>query len=105
MRIDGGTESTHRSCPTRRQSRRVGLNWQLKPRSVGAFLLAGAPTREAAFTLKVDATAIDDQSSQDNEKHNCGGDRPPIVFGAPWVGPPTVVARPTSGFKVLINHR
>ena len=62
------------------------------------------PTTEVAFTLKVDATAIDDQSSQDNEKYSCG-DRPPIIFGAPWVGPPTVVARPTSAFKVSIYHR
>ncbi len=53
--------------------------------------------------LEVDA-AIDDQSCQDNEKHNRGCERPPVVFGAPWVGPPTVVARPTSAFKVSIYH-
>jgi hypothetical protein len=35
--------------------------------------------------LEVDA-AIDDQSCQDNEKHNRGCERPPVVFGAPWVG-------------------
>jgi len=31
--------------------------------------------------LKVSAAAVDDESSQDNEKHNCGGDRPPVIFG------------------------
>jgi hypothetical protein len=53
----------------------------------------------------VDATARDKQSTQDNEKHNRGDYRPPIIFGAPWVGPPTVVARSTSAFKVSIYHR
>jgi len=52
----------------------------------------------------MDATARDNQSTQDNEKHNRGDYRPPIIFGAPWVGPPTVVARFTSAFKVSIYH-
>jgi hypothetical protein len=56
------------------------------------------------FTL-VDATARDSQSTQDNEKHDRGDYRPPIIFGTPWVGPPTVVARSTSAFKVSIYHR
>jgi len=39
----------------------------------------------------MDATARDNQSTQDNEKHDRGDYRPPIIFGTPWVGPPTVV--------------
>ena len=54
--------------------------------------------------LKVSATAVDDESSQDNEKHNCGGDRPPVIFAPPWVGPPTIVPRATSALKVLVYH-
>jgi hypothetical protein len=56
--------------------------------------------------LKVDAAAVDDEPSQDNEKHNCGGDRPPLIFAPPWVGPPAVVAarRTTSVFKVWVYH-
>ena len=54
--------------------------------------------------LKVSAAAVDDESSQDNEKHNCGGDRPPVIFAPPWVGPPTIVARATSAFKVFVYH-
>ena len=50
--------------------------------------------------LKVSAAAVDDKSCQDNEKYNCGGDRPPVIFAAPWVGPPAVVARPTSALDV-----
>jgi hypothetical protein len=61
--------------------------------------------RGSPFTLKVDATARDNQPTQDNEKHNRGDYRPPIIFGAPWAGPPTVVARSTSAFKVSIYHR
>src|SRR6516162_11707710 len=34
------------------------------------------------------AAAVDDKSCQDNEKYNCSGDRPPVIFAAPWVGPP-----------------
>jgi hypothetical protein len=52
----------------------------------------------------MDATARDNQSTQDNEKHNRGDYRPPIIFGEPWVGPSTVVARSTSAFKVSIYH-
>ena len=55
--------------------------------------------------LKVSATAVDDKSCQDNEKYKCGGDRPPVIFAAPWVGPPAVVARPTSAFKISMYHR
>jgi hypothetical protein len=54
--------------------------------------------------LKVSAAAVDDESSQDNQKHNCGGDRPPVIFAPPWVGPPTIVARAISAFKVLVYH-
>ena len=54
--------------------------------------------------LKVSAAAVDDESSQDNEKHNCGGDRPPVIFAPLWVGPPTIVARATSAFKVFVYH-
>jgi hypothetical protein len=52
--------------------------------------------------LKVGAAAVDDESCQDNEKHNCGGDRPPVIFAPPWVGPPAVVTarRTASVFKV-----
>jgi hypothetical protein len=41
--------------------------------------------------LKVSAAAVDDKSCQDNEKHNGGGARPPVIFAPPWVGPPAVV--------------
>jgi hypothetical protein len=34
--------------------------------------------------LKVSAAAVDDESSQDNEKHNCGGERPLVIFAPPW---------------------
>ena len=51
------------------------------------------------------AAAVDDKSCQDNEKYNCSGDRPPVIFAAPWVGPPAVVARPTSAFKISMYHR
>jgi hypothetical protein len=30
--------------------------------------------------LKVSAAAVDDKSCQDNEKHNCGSARPPVIF-------------------------
>ena len=43
---------------------------------------------ETHSDLKVSAAAVDDESCQDNEKHNCGGDRPPVIFAPPWVGPP-----------------
>jgi hypothetical protein len=66
---------------------------------------ANQARRGSPFTLKVDATARDNQSTQDNEKHNRGDYRPPIIIGAPWVGPPTVVARSTSAFKVSMYHR
>src|SRR5262249_54374128 len=36
--------------------------------------------------------AVDDESSQDNEKHNCGSDRPPIIFRAAWIGASAIVA-------------
>src|SRR5262249_27765521 len=52
--------------------------------------------------LKVSAAAVDDESSQNNEKRNCGGDRPPVIFAPPWVGLPAVVTsrRTTSVFRV-----
>ena len=56
--------------------------------------------------LKVDAAAVHDESSQDNEKHHCSCDRPPVIFAPPWVGPPAVVAarKTTSVFKVWVYH-
>ena len=51
------------------------------------------------------AAAVDDKSCQDNEEYNCSGDRPPVIFAATWVGPPAVVARPTSAFKISMYHR
>jgi len=61
---------------------------------------------ETHSDLKVSAAAVDDESSQDNEKHNCGGDWPPVIFAPPWVGPPAVVVakRTTSMFKVWVYH-
>ena len=61
---------------------------------------------ETHSDLKVSAAAVDDESCQDNEKHNCGGDRPPVIFAPPWVGPPAVVAarRATPVFKVWVCH-
>src|SRR6516225_3491769 len=61
--------------------------------------------RGSPFPLKVDATARDNQSTQDNEKHNRRDYRPSIIFGAPWVRPPAIVARSTSAFKVSTYHR
>jgi hypothetical protein len=40
--------------------------------------------------LQVDA-AVENEASQDKEKHNRRDERPPLIFGAPWVGPPAVV--------------
>ena len=62
----------------------------------------GGPKSAEHSDLRVSAAAVDDQSSQNNEKHNCGGDRPPVIFAPPWVGPPAVVTarRTTSVFKV-----
>jgi hypothetical protein len=50
--------------------------------------------------------AVDDESSQDNEKQNCGGDWPRVIFGAPWIGPPAVVAARIliSVFKAWVGH-
>jgi hypothetical protein len=79
--------------PPRRQKR------HLKPRPVEAGTPEARPrSRQGGRHAK------DDQSNQDNEKYNSGGDRPPIIFGAPWVGPATVVARPTSAFYASIDH-
>jgi hypothetical protein len=54
--------------------------------------------------LKMSAATVDDESSQDNEKHNCSGDRPPVIFAPPRIGPPTIVTRATSAFKVFVYH-
>ena len=56
--------------------------------------------------LKVSAAAVDDESCEDNEKHNCGGDWPPVIFAPPWVGPPAVAAarRATPVFKAWVCH-
>ncbi len=60
------------------------------------------PSSKTHSDLKMSAAAEDDESSHDNEKHNCGGDRPLVIFAPPWVRPPAVVAatRTTSIFKV-----
>jgi hypothetical protein len=52
--------------------------------------------------LKVGA-AVDDESRQDNEKQNCGGDWLPIIFGAPWIGPPAVVATSVYHSRALVG--
>ena len=52
-------------------------------------MIYGPKTADAY--LKMDA-AVDDESSQYNERHNCGSDRPPVIFAPPWVGPSAVVA-------------
>jgi hypothetical protein len=64
------------------------------------------PRLEMHSDLKVSAAAADDDSCQDNEKHNCGGDGPPIIFAPPWVGPPAIMAatRTTSILKVWVYH-
>ena len=54
--------------------------------------------------LKVDG-AIDGQSSKENQKHNRRCERPAVIFGGPWVGPPTVMPWPTRAFNVSIPHR
>ena len=55
--------------------------------------------------LKIDA-AVDDEPTQDDEEQNRSGERSPIIFRAPWVGPPTVVAarRATLVFKAWVCH-
>ena len=52
------------------------------------------------------ATAAGDQSSQNDQKHDCGSNRPPVIFAPPRVGPPAVVAtrRTTSVFRLWTNH-
>jgi hypothetical protein len=55
--------------------------------------------------LKIDA-AVDDEPTQDDEEQNRSGERSPIIFRAPWAGPPTVVAarRATLVFKAWVCH-
>ena len=50
--------------------------------------------------------AVEDESSQDDEEQNRSSERSPIIFGAPWVGPPAVVAarRATPVFKAWVCH-
>jgi hypothetical protein len=73
-----------------------------------SFDAASGAARRAPMhsDLKVSAAAVDDESCQDNEKHNCGGDRPPVIFAPPWAGPPAVAAagRATSIFNVWVYH-
>src|SRR5438445_10492980 len=47
--------------------------------------------------------AVDDESSQDNEKQNCGCDGSPVIFGAPFA-PPAVVTAITPLFKAWACH-
>ena len=56
--------------------------------------------------LEMSAAAADDEPGQDNEKHSCGGDRPPVIFAPPWIGPPAVVAAGsvTSILEVWVYH-
>src|SRR5262249_52878798 len=71
------------------------------------------PTRHSAaaggvvdvMALKIDA-AVNDEPTQDDEEQNRSGERSPIIFRAPWVGPPTVVAarRATLVFKAWVRH-
>src|SRR5215472_4760424 len=51
--------------------------------------------------LKIGA-AVDDESSQDDEKHDCGSDRPPIIFRAPWIGPSAIVAARLNHFHARV---
>jgi hypothetical protein len=60
---------------------------------------------ECDLPLRSPASRCLAPSNQNNEKYNCGCDRTPLIFGAPRVGPPTVVARATSTVKVTICHR
>ena len=39
--------------------------------------------RRCTANLEVCTAAVDDESGQDSEKHNCGGDRPPVIFAPP----------------------
>ena len=66
----------------------------------------GRPEERRACDLKMSAGAVDDESRHDNEKHNCGGDRPPVIFALPGVGPPAVVVatRTTAIFEVWVYH-
>jgi hypothetical protein len=64
------------------------------------------PSSKTHSDLKMSAAAEDDESSHDNEKHKCGGDRTPVIFAPPWVGPSAAVAdtRTTAIFKVWVYH-
>ena len=55
-------------------------------------------------TPKKIGAAVDDECSQDDEKDNCGDEGPPVIFGAPWIGPSAIVVRATSAFKVWLYH-
>jgi hypothetical protein len=45
------------------------------------------------FAVRKVRTADHDQPRYQDEKHNCGGDRPPVVLRAPWIGPATIGGR------------
>jgi hypothetical protein len=66
------------TCLTQRRVTRgrVFLIGDWRPGSRG-FFAGGALNMRDGIRLKVEASR-DDQSSQNNEKHNCGDDRPPI---------------------------
>jgi hypothetical protein len=69
--------------------------------SLGALAHKSGKCADRHSSLKVNPTAGDNQSTQDNEKHNGGDYRPPIIFGPPWLGPPTTVTKATSAFKCI----
>jgi hypothetical protein len=62
----------------------VQMSWTAMPlkRAVVTTMLAHS-SDEWSHSLKVSAAAVDDESCQDNEKHNCGGDRSPVIFAPP----------------------
>jgi hypothetical protein len=78
------------------------------PCCVVAIQLSASDCRTIAIyeytALEKLGAAVDDECSHDNEKDNCADEWPPVIFGAPWVGPPTVVARATPAFNVWVYH-
>jgi len=44
------------------------------------------------FALREVGAAVHDQPRHQDEKQNCGGDRPPVVLRVPWIGPAAMKA-------------